>query len=859
MKLKKFSVILALIAVGIVVLAVSLLNKKQAVVAPNTVILISIDTLRADHLSCYGYQHKTSPTIDAFAQDAFLFENCFANIPLTLPSHTTMLTGILPPTHGVQDNLSMALSESVLTLPEILQANGYTTYGIISADVLYKEYNLNQGFDVYDDAFESEITKARLVPERPGAETVEHSLKWLEENQDKKKFMFIHFYDPHLDYLPPAPYDKQFKSPYDGEIAFTDHCVGRFIDKLKSFKLYDDALIIITGDHGELLGEHGEPAHGYFIYQNVLHVPLIVKPPHHSTPVRIADNTSLIDLTPTILAQCGIEIPSHIQGNDLSDYCSHEDHHIPDRYIFNCCLTATKYNGNSLLGVINNQWHYIQTTRPELYNHLEDPMELNNLINREPKRARMMKGRLREILDAVVPKDDESTNALNYESRQGLKSLGYVGGSVDTDVAFNQTKQDPKDLLPIHNESQHVLLLIYDKKYDEAIELCNKILAKRPDIATTYELLAEIYLTLKDFNKAITLIHKKLEILPNDIGTIKFLAETYNRAENYPQAIHYIKIILDMDPDDATAYRKLADIYINAKNFDQAISLMQKKLASQPDNIANLKFLAESYKLAGKYPQAVNTINTILQLAPDDSDAYTKLSEIYVKQKSYDKAIQCTQKKLALLPDDIPTLKFLAEAYNLSEDYSQAINTINQIIKLQPDDAETYYYLAKNYLQLKDNPNTLQNCLKALQLNPNYLPARLRAADTCKKMGKLKEAVELYESALQQEPNLPLQHNSVAWIQATNKNPELYNPQAALVHAQKAIELSADKHSPAHNHRPYFLDTLSAAQAANGQFDSAIETANMALKLCREKELTSVADEIQKHLALYRQRKTYRE
>ncbi len=330
------------------------------------IILISIDTIRADHVSSYGYPYKTTPRIDAFADNAVLFENCFSNIPLTLPAHSSMLTGVIPPTHGVQDNLSMALSDSVLTLPEMLQARGYATYGIISADVLNKRYGLDQGFDVYDDTFDGETSKSELVPQRFADETAAHALEWLEENREKKKFMFIHFYDPHTDYTPPAPYDKQFKHPYDGEIAFVDDCIGRIIDKLKSLDQYDDSLIIITGDHAELLNEHGEPTHGFFIYQNVLRVPLIVKPAGHSTPAKVADNTSLTDIAPTILAQSGIEIPPHIQGVDLSDYFVRRNHHITDRYIFNECLTATKYKGNSLLGVINNQWHYIQTTSDSL-------------------------------------------------------------------------------------------------------------------------------------------------------------------------------------------------------------------------------------------------------------------------------------------------------------------------------------------------------------------------------------------------------------------------------------------------------------------------------------------------------------
>jgi arylsulfatase A-like enzyme/cytochrome c-type biogenesis protein CcmH/NrfG len=791
MKLKRLIAILVVAVTHIIVLGVFLFDKRGAAGGPDNIFLISIDTIRADHLSCYGYQHKTTPVIDAFAEGAVLFENCFANIPLTLPSHATMLTGLIPPTHGVQDNFDMALSESISTLPEMLGAQGYRTYGIISAEVLNRHYGLDQGFDVYDDTFDSEDSRNQLVAQRMADETVSHALEWLEENQDKKKFMFIHFYDPHFDYIPPAPYDKQFQRPYDGEIAFVDNCIGRFIDRLKGLGLYDDSLIVIVGDHAELLGEHGEPEHGYFIYQNVLRVPLIIKPAGHSKQMRVADNTSLADITPTVLGQSGIKVPKIMQGVDLSDYLVRENHHIGGRFIFNECLTATKYKGNSLLGVINDQWHYIQTTRPELYNLIDDPGEFNNLIKQEPKRGRFLQSKLNKILDAAISAGTQSDIALNYESRQALKSLGYVGGAINTDVAFDKKREDPKDLVRIHNRLQKVMVLTHDEKFDEAITLCNQVLQERPDIAPTYETLADIYIRLEEYDKAIELTKKKLALLKDDIGTLKYLAETYNLAEDYPQAIHYINVILGINAEDTSALGKLASIYI--------------------------------------------------------------------KLEEYDKAIEVMEKKLVLLPDDMDTLKFLAETYNLAGDYQQAVNAINNILKLEGDAAGTYFYLAKNYQRLKDSPKVLENCLKALELDSDYLSARISAADAYKKMGRLKEAVEYYETAFEQDSNLPIRRNSVAWIRATQKDPELYNPVSALVHAQKAVALSKDKLSSAHGYYPYILDTLAVAQSANGQFEAAVETAELAIKLCREKGLDALGDDIQTRLELYKQHKAYRE
>ena len=849
----KLLVVILILAISVfTILGITRLIGIRPSGAPDTIMLISIDTLRADHLSSYGYRHKTTPHIDAFANSAVLFENCFADIPLTLPSHASMLSGVIPPTHGAQDNLTMRVSESVLTLPEILRAQGYSTYGIISADVLNKKYGLSQGFDTYDDQFDDDADKSQPIPERSGDKTLARALKWLEENQNKKKFMFIHFYDPHDDYVPPAPYDTLFRHPYDGEIAFVDYCTGQIIDKLKSLNLYDGSLIIITGDHGELLGEHGESTHGYFIYQNVLRVPLIVKPVAHSTALRVADNTAVIDITPTILAQSGIEIPSHMQGVDLSNYFVRKNHHIPDRFIFNECLTATKYNGNGLRGVINNQWHYIQTTRPELYNRMKDPEELNNLISREPLRARILQDKLREILETAVLTKDESAITPKYESLQVLESLGYVGGTVDTDVTFDQKKEDPKDLIRVHQDMLCIKTLTQDGKCDEAIKLCKQITTGYPGIPLIYELSAGAYLKLKAYDKAVEALQKKLALLPEDIHTLKFLAETYYLAGNYAQAIDTLNTILGLRPDDLDVCGNLADIYRKVGSYDKAIELIQKKLALLPEDINSLKFLAETYYLAGDYPQAIDTLNAILKLKPDELGAYGNLANIYLRLKSYDKAIELIQKKLALLPGDINSLKFLAGTYYLAGDYPQAIDTINRVLKHQPDDAEMCLYLAKSYHHLNDPAEALQNYLRALQLNPQNRQAHINTAEVYLGMGRPKEAIGHYRQALRLKGDSLNVLNNLAWILATHEDAEIRDGTEAVRLAKQACHLADYK-------VPRCLDTLAAAYAETGQFDQAVKTAEQAIQLTQSSGEEKRTKEIQTRLELYKAGLPYRE
>ena len=744
------------LAAGIITAGTIVLTSNH-IKTPNNIILISIDTLRADRLSCYGYKYKTTPNIDALAQEAVLFENCFTNIPLTMPSHASMLTGLIPPVHGVHDNNRTSLDDSVVTLPERLKEEGYATYGIISAEVLNKRFGLNQGFDVYDDTFDDKTNKAQYVMQRTGDETAAHALKWLEENQDKKKFMFIHFYDPHDDYEPPAPYDKQFKHPYDGEIAFTDHCIGQVIDKLRSLGQYKNALIVIVGDHGEMLGEHGESLHGFYIYNNVLRVPMVIKPAGRAKAHRIGDNTTVIDITPTILSQAGIEVPSDMHGVNLSEYFTRSNHHILDRFIFSESLTPTKYNGNSLLGIINNQWHYIQTTQPELYNRINDPDELNNLINSEPKRADYLKKHLRQVIDDASTVGNASSIVSDYPQRAALKSLGYVGGAIDTDMSFDHDKPNPNALLGVHIAVQNGDRLAYEEKYDEAIKLCKQLIRQHPDIAPPYETLAYCYIALKSYDKAISLLKKQLERFPNNIDAFKYLAGSYFCVENYREAVKYYNRIVKRYPNDVVAYTKLAESYVKLKEYDKAAESLQCLLALSPDDLHGLRLLVKTYTLAEDDQRAIEALKTILKLTPEDIEAYRRLSHIYVKRKSYDKVVAVLEKMLLLRPE-------------------------NALIM-----------------------------------------------------------------------------NSLAWHKAAHEGTSAYAPKLALAYAERSVEMSSDKNSPVHGNYPYFLDTLSVAQAANGEFEAAIETAELALALCEQKGLTTLVSQIREHLTLYRQRYAYSE
>jgi choline-sulfatase len=284
--------------------------QAQQVAKPPNLLIITIDTLRPDHLGCYGYKLIKTPRIDALAADGILIENAYSPIPLTLPSHASLFTGTYPVFHGVRDFTGFTLGKERTTLATMLRAAGYRTGAVVASAVLEARWGINQGFDFYYDNFPPPSTQNwQSVAERRGDEVVRESLRWLEKHKKEPFFLWVHLYDPHDPYNPPPPYDRQYSArPYDGEIAFSDENVGRIIDTLKQSGLYENCLIVLLGDHGESLGDHGEKTHGFFLYDSTLRIPLIFKLSGTAGPraKRVAGPVRIVDVVPTVLQVLGL-------------------------------------------------------------------------------------------------------------------------------------------------------------------------------------------------------------------------------------------------------------------------------------------------------------------------------------------------------------------------------------------------------------------------------------------------------------------------------------------------------------------------------------------------------------------------
>ncbi len=438
MKRRTFARLLVLAAVAVV--AAWWLFRRPPVHSIRHVVLVSIDTCRADHLSCYGYGEPTTPHIDAVARDGVRFKNTIAPVPMTLASHSTMLTGTNPPHHGVHDNFDFRLGPSNRTLAEILKEQGFTTAAFVSTFVLDAQFGLDQGFDTYDDEVDASAAGAH-GDERKAQDTTKAALAWLDQHTRDPFFLFLHYYDPHLDYEPPEPFRSKFAEPYAGEIAYADHALGQVMDRLKALGLYESTLIVITSDHGEMLGEHGERTHTYYIYQSAVRVPLIFKLPagvEMRGPDVKPQLVGTVDIVPTVCGLLGIEAPQPVAGEDLTDVLLGRSAGSGQRRLYSESFTPLRYGANSLLGLVGERWKLIETTRPELYDLRADPGESKNVAVERPDQLRELQGRLGQLLHDQVRDDPDSTNRTDAESIRRLEAIGYAQGELEKAIGHFQ-------------------------------------------------------------------------------------------------------------------------------------------------------------------------------------------------------------------------------------------------------------------------------------------------------------------------------------------------------------------------------------------------------------------------------------
>jgi arylsulfatase A-like enzyme/Tfp pilus assembly protein PilF len=478
--------------------------------------LIVVDTLRSDHLPFYGYSGVETPALSALRQDAILFEKAYSHVPLTLPSHASLLTGTLPAIHGVLDNGGYRLDPSVPTLAEMLKQQGYATGAAVSAIVLAGTSGISRGFEFYDDNVEPSAPGQPIGDvQRAGDETAGFLIRWLDGVKQTKVFGFLHLYEPHAPYEPKEPFRSRYPNPYDGEVATSDAIVGTFLEYLKKRGLYDSSMIVFLSDHGEGLGDHGESEHGVFLYRESLQVPLLVKLPKKDgegkpafAGASVAVPVQLIDVVTTIaktLAIPGFQPPPETLS--IVDLASGAK--PPERRIFaETFFPRIRFGWSELRSLVDGRWQYIEAPRPELYDLEKDPGEMSNLADGKPDPLRSMKIDLEKRKTAF-----KAPQAVDADHARKLASLGYLSM---TSSPTGGPAPDPKDEIATLQLLKEALGFARAGRFPESTATLEKLLARNPRIVDAWEAYAQGLVQTGRPNEALDAIRKMVALSPPD-------------------------------------------------------------------------------------------------------------------------------------------------------------------------------------------------------------------------------------------------------------------------------------------------------------------------------------------------------
>lgn len=669
-----------------------LLSGKEEI---KNVLLLTIDTLRADRLSCYGNHDLKTTNIDRLAERGALFTRAFANTSTTLPSHTNILLGTTPNYHGVHENLNFIVNKDLLTLTEHLKTNGYSTGAFVGAYPLDSRFGLSQGFDVYDDQYDRDHSANLSSLERKAEIVVGAALDWLKD-QSSPWFLWIHCWDPHNPYDPPEPFKTQYQERlYDGEIAYVDMILGILFDYIKENDLFDSTLIIFTGDHGESLGQHEEETHGYFAYNSTLWIPLIISFPGIS-PVRVNDYVSHIDIFPTVCDILGIQKLSFLQGISLSPTIKGKK--LPERQIYFESLYPFYSRGWApLKGFIFKKKKFIDSPLPEFYDLEHDFNELNNLIEKE--NGEKLKSQLKKIIENSTPKEKvDASGKADWAIREKLASLGYVS---NTRVSSNKNfyaRDDIKVLLPYINKSNAAWKLYQQGKFEEAVKLQRDIIKERKDIDLAYRNLAIIYQEIGKLEDAISILAQGINALPTNHEILVDYMKVLVSAENYDEVIRvFEKNSIREAEYDPVIWNHLGTAYAKKDNYEEAIKAFEMGLslderhAELYHNLANV-YYSSGFKLKdiALFSRCFECYKKAIELDPKYAEPYYGLGHAYFQEGNLEGTIFCWEKALEIDPN------FSRAHFDLALVYLNSGNKVKAFELLSE-------YKKKYYLQLSSD------------------------------------------------------------------------------------------------------------------------------------------------------------
>ncbi len=657
---------------------------------PN-VLLVSIDTLRADHVGAYGSKTPT-PVVDSLAREGVVFEKAVSQVPVTLPSHTCLLTGTYPIFNGVRDNGSFRLDASHETLAEAFRAAGYQTGAFVGSFALDSRFGLDRGFDVYDDYYgDTSEYNDFAISERPAETVLRAATKWLATVHDRPWFAFVHLYDPHAPYAPPPPFREQFRSDlYRGEIAYVDHALGAFLEELRRTYPPETTLIVLSSDHGEGLGEHGEKTHGMFAYDSTLHVPLIlswkrVLPAGRRVPSRVRS----IDVAPTLLALASLPPVAAHQGSSLLPLITGRERGDRESY-FEALSFNLNRNWAPLTGLYLGTKKYIDLPVPELYDLARDPAELANLAPESAKSSADMRDALRRLVERD---STESSRAIrradvDEETIARLKTLGYlVSGRSDATASHYTAEDDPKNLVALSNELDSGVTANLRGKTDESVRIFREIIAKRPTFSIAYSNLAYVLRESGDLAEAVAVLRQAVEKGVANRTMLGRLGLYLQEAGKLDDSIAILESLTRDDPTYAEAFNYLGVSYARAGRTEDAVATLQKLLALDPSYASAYDNLGSVRLQEGRLAEAETRFRRALDLDPRLASAWNGLGVVYARTTRPIPAIDAWKHAVELDPRQYDTLYNLGKLLTELKRFDEAVPYLEQFADTAPPES----------------------------------------------------------------------------------------------------------------------------------------------------------------------------
>lgn len=766
---------------------------------PLNVLLISLDTTRADHLGCYGYRAALTPALDALAARGSLFEQAFTSCPQTLPAHASIFTGLEPPEHGVRVNGRDRLGAMVPTLAEILVANGYSTAAFVAAFVLNSKFGLDRGFQTYDEdlagAEEQEVHEPLSVY-RPGNVVTDAALAWLEQaivegspagggRPDARPppfFCWVHLFDPHYPYhahagLAGTPFEGI--ASYDGEVAFMDRQVARLTAFLQQRNLVDRTLVIAVADHGEGLGDHGEVEHGYLLNDEVLRVPLIVSLPGVVRPgARITAVVSLVDLLPTVLDLLGLAAEIRGAGRSFTPALTGAAGIASLPSYAETELPYSVYGWSPLRSLTTPRWKYVRTTRPELYDRDTDPKEINNLASVQQERTTELDATL-SAFEATMVQQAAPLVTLDAQQKRQLESLGYVaGGPTAAPDARAGSLKDIKDMLPVkHLESQ--------------------------------------------------LLRAKSLGIMDQAGNLEISRE-----------------LVRQSPETGSFQNRLGATLLGAGRVEEALDHLTEAVRLRPDLAAVHSNLGAALAKQGKLEEAIERYAEALRLEPDLAEAHFQMANALADQGKLDAALEHYAEAVRLQPDYPVAHYNMATVLAQRDEPDAAIEHYVEALHLKADFPEAHHNVASLLVQQGKGAQAIEHFTAAVRLEPDFAAAHYGLAQAFEAQGQFADAIRHYGEAIRVRPQEPAFANALAGLLATCASAELRDGRRAVGLAEKACALTKRQDAR-------MLRTLAAAYAEARRFDEATETAAKALQLARSQGQEELAREIEGQAAAY--------